>query len=376
MRRLQRRYGTAVERWAGIGPYYAMFPTWFSDAIVERYSSPGDFVLDPFAGRGTAIVSAGSLGRVGLGIEINPVGWVYGRTKLGPAGLDQVAARIEQIGLAGWRFRRSASELPMFFKLCFALDTRCFLLAARQYLDWRRSSVDRTVMALLLVHLHGKSEDSLSNQLRQTKAMSPDYAIRWWRERGMRPPERDPVEFLLGKLTWRYAKGTPRLTGSAMYLGDSVAVLPRISARIKARHISRPKLLLTSPPYRLLANYHYDQWLRLWMLGGPPHALRQGGRHRGKFEGLEKYQSLLTRIFSLSAGLLAEDSVVYVRTSRRADTSRATAKALGAAFPGHLLRRRLRPFSGPTQTHLFGDRSQKEGEIDLILTSDAVRKRR
>jgi hypothetical protein len=374
VRRIQRRYGTAVERWAGVGPYYAMFPTWFSDDIVERYSSPGESVLDPFAGRGTAIVSAGSLGRVGLGIEISPVGWVYGRTKLGPARLDQVVERIEELGSAGWRFRKSAKELPTFFKLCFAMETRSFLLAAREYLDWRRSGVDRTVMALLMVHLHGKSEDALSNQLRQTKAMSPEYAIRWWRERGMRPPERDPVDFLLDKLTWRYAKGTPSLTGSAMYLGDSVAVLPKLSARVEARQLSRPKLMLTSPPYRLLANYHYDQWLRLWLLGGPPHALRQGGRHRGKFEGLEKYERLLAKVFSLSAALLSQDSVIYVRTSRRADTSRATAKALRDAFPQHVLRRRLRPFAGPTQTHLFGDRSQKVGEVDLILTPATIRK--
>lgn len=33
-------------------------------------------------------------------------------------------------------------------------------------------------MALLSVHLHGKRADSLSNQMRQTKSMSPEYAIR------------------------------------------------------------------------------------------------------------------------------------------------------------------------------------------------------
>jgi hypothetical protein len=236
--------------------------------------------------------------------------------------------------------------------------------------------VDRTVMALLLVHLHGKSQDSFSNQLRQTKAMSPDYAVQWWRERGMRPPERDPVEFLLRKLEWRYARGTPRLSGSAMYLGDSLTVLPRIGARLDERQMNHPRLMLTSPPYRELANYHYDQWLRLWMLGGPPNALRQGGRHRGKFESLEKYKAMLTRVFRLSASILARDSVVYVRTSSRKDTYVTTAKALRAAFPQHGLVRRPRPFSRPTQTHLFGDRSTKSGEVDLILMPGRHRKRR
>ena len=42
-----RGYGTPADRWAGMGPYYAMFPTAFSDAVVEKYSRPGDLVLDP-----------------------------------------------------------------------------------------------------------------------------------------------------------------------------------------------------------------------------------------------------------------------------------------------------------------------------------------
>ena len=67
-------------------------------------------------------------------------------------------------------------------------------------------------MALLLVHLHGKRTDSLSNQMRQTKSLSPQYAVRWWDERGLEPPDIDPVEFMKKKLKWRYAKGI-RLCG-------------------------------------------------------------------------------------------------------------------------------------------------------------------
>ena len=40
-------------------------------------------------------------------------------------------------------------------------------------------------MALLMIDLHGKRESALSNQMRQTKAMSPQYAIGWWKERDL-----------------------------------------------------------------------------------------------------------------------------------------------------------------------------------------------
>ena len=75
-------YATAENRWAGVGPYYAMFPVEFADRVVRRYTAPGDIVLDPFAGRGTAIFSAATQQRTGIGIEVNAVGWVYSRAQL------------------------------------------------------------------------------------------------------------------------------------------------------------------------------------------------------------------------------------------------------------------------------------------------------
>lgn len=367
MRVIVRKYSTAADRWAGVGPYYAMFPRWFSNAVITKYTSPGDAVLDPFAGRGTAVFSAATQDRIGIGIEINPVGWVYSRTKLNPAAKEDVEARVRAIGAQAWRYHRAAKELPKFFKSCYSLEVRAFLLAARSQLAWRYSRTDRTMMALLLVHLHGKSSDSLSNQLRQAKSMSPEYAIRWWRERSYKPPDWDPVAFLTKKLVWRYAKGLPEVRRSHIYLGDSLRVLPRIVSSAAAHRIVKPKLLLTSPPYRNVANYHYDQWLRLWLLGGAPDASRDGHRFKGKFENLQTYRNLLTSVFQSCAVLLDRGATVYVRTSERSDTYEATVKSLKSAFPHRPINQRYRPYRHPTQTHLFGDLTPKMGEVDLVL---------
>ena len=40
--------------------------------FIEMYSNPGELVLDPFAGLFTVPVTAMKLGRVGMGIELNP----------------------------------------------------------------------------------------------------------------------------------------------------------------------------------------------------------------------------------------------------------------------------------------------------------------
>jgi len=128
------------------------------------------------------------------------------------------------------------------------------------------------------------------------------------------------------------------------------------------------RLLLTSPPYFDVTNYHYDQWLRLWMLGGAPNACRAGGKYKGKFENRISYQELLLRAFRKSSELLAKDATVYVRTGRQTITRETTVTALRTAFPRHTMSSSARPFTRPTQTRLFGDHTQKVGEMDLVLT--------
>ncbi len=359
-----RLFDTAAKRWAGVGPYYAMFPVAFADEVVSKYTEEKDTVLDPFAGRGTAIFSAAVNGRHGIGIELNPVGWVYARAKLSPASKDEVAERFEVLGRRAVRFADEARALPTFFHRCFNRNVRRFLVAARTDLDWRRNQIDRTAMALLLVNMHGKREASLSNQMRQTKAMSPDYSIEWWDTKQLDPPDVDPVEFMLDRLKWRYAKGVPTVTDSRMYLGDNLDLLSRI------QHIEpkrKARLLLTSPPYFCLTNYHYDQWLRLWLLGGAPNALRVAGRNRGKFEHTAGYKKLLTTTFRKSAACLRPDAVVYVRTGRDNVTRNATRDALREVFPRKRLIEHDRPFERPTQTDLFGEASTSGGEVDQIM---------
>ncbi len=365
------RFGSAENRWIGVGPYYAMFPAAFADQVIAEHTEPGDIVLDPFAGRGTAVYSAAVAGRVGLGVELNPVGWIYCRTKLAPADKDGVEARIRAVRDSSPRFRKAASELPIFFRHCYSKEVREFLVSARQLLNWRQSDIDRTAMAFLLIHLHGKFSDSLSNQMRQTKAMAPNYAVQWWKDRQLEPPQLDPVDFLQKKLDWRYAKGVPRCNPSKVYLGDSTQVLRSLLGTLSRRNLQRASLLLTSPPYFGITNYHYDQWLRLWLLGGPPTDRRTptkyNGKHQGKFANHEVFRALLYAVFARSASLLKKDATVYVRTDRREPTLGMTKAALKMAFPNHDLERVNQALSGETQTRLFGHFAPRFGEVDLVM---------
>ena len=365
-----RRYSTAESRWAGIGPYYAMFPTAFSDEVIRNYTKPGDAVIDPFAGRGTSIFSAAIQHRPATGIEINPVGFVYANTKIKSGECNEVFGRLEDIAQCAGHCREAANALPRFFHCCYSEKVRQFLLAARENLNWRRNKADRTLMTLILISLHGKIGQSLSNQMRQSTAMAPDYCIRWWHEKGLTPPDINPVAFIRKRIKWRYVHGSPQTEKANVFLGDSDRKLSSIAREVREGERAQAKLLFTSPPYHNVTNYYYDQWLRLWMLGGPEQPTAHTSQYGGKFSNRHQYSQLLDRIFAKSRLILSEDAIVYVRTDRKELTYRSTLNALTRNFPEKRLTEILHPLNPERQTKPYsrgGAPKQANCEIDLIL---------
>lgn len=82
-------FGKKVENWLGRDMVYptnvlhgatecgnrqhsAVFPHWLPEWFIKLFTDPGDTVLDPFAGSGTALFAALNLDRNAIGIEIHP----------------------------------------------------------------------------------------------------------------------------------------------------------------------------------------------------------------------------------------------------------------------------------------------------------------
>ncbi len=369
-RKILKGFSTAESRWARFGPYYAMFPLEFAFKVVEKYSKEGDYIIDPFAGRCSSIYAGGVLGRSSLGIEINPVGWLYGTVKLQPASKEEVIERLLEIYRKRNYYKVTASKMDTFYKMCYCDEVLKFLLAARKLLDWKNNNVDATLMSILLIYLHAKIGEGLSNQMRMTKSMGMKYSVDWWRKKKMtKPPKINPYEFIIKKINWRYEKGTPSVTESAVVFGNSAQELIAISDRAVQNNI-KFSLLFTSPPYCSITDYHADQWLRLWLLGGPenPKALKE--KYKGRFVSKEEYYSLLDEVFGLCAKMMANKSTVYVRTDKRAYTLNTTLEILKKHFPKHTVKIIKKPLkeNTKTQTKLYGDQSKKPGEVDIILT--------
>ncbi|MFN8402169.1 MAG: hypothetical protein U0V48_01235 [Anaerolineales bacterium] len=367
---LKPSLSTSIGRWAAVGPYYAMFPLDFAFEVIENYSKLGELVVDPFAGRASSIYAAATKGRFGLGIEINPLGWLYAKVKLKPASMDKVKIRLKNIAKASNSniYKEHAKDLPEFFHWCYSKDVINFLLAARRNLDWKKNHVDRTLMSFILVYLHGKLNQSLSNQMRQTKAMGNIYSVNWWKERKMKAPKIDPYNFLLQRIEWRYDKGLPKTTLNKIKMADSTKVLKQEAENFENRIGKKCSLFFTSPPYYGLTNYHKDQWLRLWMLGGEEEPIWSSEKHKGRFDSQVEYVELLDNIFSTASQIMDENGTVYIRTDTRDFTRNITLELLRKHFPDWKEKIIDAPVTKKTQTMVLGNRSSKQGEVDIILT--------
>ncbi|MBR5920507.1 MAG: site-specific DNA-methyltransferase [Bacteroidales bacterium] len=366
---LTKKNKTAESAWAHFGPYYAMFPLSFAFNVVNKYSKEGDIVLDPFAGRYTSIYAGAVLNRKGIGVEINPVGWLFGNAKLHPAEKEDVVLRLAEIYRRRNYFKKKAREMPEFYHMCFCDEVLKFLLSARKNLDWQNNQIDATLMAFLLVYLHGKKGQSLSNQMRITKSMGMDYSIGWWKKNGMEePPQINPFDYMLGRINWRYKNGIPCVGASSVILGDSTIELDNVSNMIKENN-EKVSLLFTSPPYCAITDYYADQWLRLWLLGGSERLVYSKEKYKGRFDKRDDYYELLDNVFSKCSKLMSDDAIVFVRTDARKFTLEATLEVLKKNFPDYSVSKRLSKLKkgSMSQTALYGNKSSKPAEVDIIM---------
>ena len=270
----------------------------------------GDIVLDPFSGRGTTVFESLLNGRRGIGCDTNPVAVCVSKAKADPPTLEEVLERLGVLERICGRFRSRAPEVSdEFFTLCFHEKTLRQLLFLKKKLGWRTARVDCFIAALVLGCLHGEShrtELCFSNRMPRTISTKPAYSVRWWRQQECIPPERDVFSILRTCAEYRYQSPLPSTKGRVVE-GD----VRRASTLLRS-YRDKVKLVITSPPYVDITDYHEDEWLRLWFLGGPAKPITGKGkddRHRR----VESYWQFLREAWQGVTPLLQESAQVVIR---------------------------------------------------------------
>src|SRR5437016_311555 len=79
-----------------ICPYYTMFPLTFPLGRLKA-AQPGDWVLDPFCGRGTTNFAARLRGLNSVGIDVSPLAVAVAKSKFAYATAEEVSKLARRI---------------------------------------------------------------------------------------------------------------------------------------------------------------------------------------------------------------------------------------------------------------------------------------
>lgn len=263
------------EQWLRLNavcPYYTMFPISFPLEQLKLYPA-ATRVLDPFCGRGTTIYAARLVGVPAVGVDVNPVAVAIAQAKLAKASLASV------VGLARTLLSETAGEVPQgeFWQWCFHSDTLQEIVTLRhKLLGFKATPASELLRAVILGGLHGPrnvGEPSyLSNQMPRTYASKPDYAVKFWQARDLRPVRIDTIA-VIRRRAERLLSELPPKAGGRIILGDATTSIAQMRSKFD--------LIVTSPPYYGMRTYVSDQWLRAWFIGGParvPYATATAGQ--------------------------------------------------------------------------------------------------
>ncbi len=246
-----------------ICPYFTMFPLSFPLRILRR-ASAGDWVLDPFCGRGSALFAARLLGLPSLGLDSNPVAAAIAGAKLVNVTADEITDLARRLLATG----DDAVEAPAgdFWAGCYHPETLAEVCKLRsRLLENCATQAEVALRAVLLGILHGPVNKGLptylSNQMPRTYSTKPKSAVNYWRKRGLEPKRVQVLDAVRRRAGFTFASIPAAVPGKVFQADSRAFTLP---ARQRVF-----RWVITSPPYYGMRSYLPDQWLRNWFLGGP-----------------------------------------------------------------------------------------------------------
>ena len=79
--------------------YRACFKPQLPKFFIDRLTTPGDAVYDPFMGRGTTLIEAALLNRVPHGCDVNPLSIILTQPRLHLPQLEEIETRLAELPL-------------------------------------------------------------------------------------------------------------------------------------------------------------------------------------------------------------------------------------------------------------------------------------
>lgn len=264
--------------------------------VIERYSAPGDTVLDPFMGCGTALVEAARLGRNAWGTDINPLAVRIARAKTEPIdvdALDRFIAWLKRAEAAPERHSAESAHLFEGSEQWFREDVARAIRAIRE----RASALEEAARNFMLIGLSdllkGMSNARMDRTIPQLPA-TPRYVDKkhYYREVDNETRAINPFRRVRSQLA-RMRAAAQAFHREAQ--GRTEAILH--DARELSALGRRADLAVTSPPYWSAQNYQKMHMLSFKVLGlEEPGPAEIGRRARDYVRDMEAVIQQLVRV--------------------------------------------------------------------------------
>lgn len=254
----------------GLHPYPAKFPPQLPAQLIEELTLPGDLVLDPFGGSGTALLEAVRLGRRAAAIDANPVAARLTRVKARGvtakerAELLSLASQSESILVQIARCDRSACDaaslVPDFpNQLKWFASSSIHELAHLRTFVRGYDGITRDVLELAM----GQAAARVSFQESETRYVSV------------------PRTVADGEAVRMFFRDLGRMSRVLPQYGELGALASVIEGDARARETwdkvpkGEASLIVTSPPYPNAYDYHLYHRFRILWTGSDPRDLRR-----------------------------------------------------------------------------------------------------
>ncbi|MGQ0645044.1 MAG: DNA methyltransferase [Elusimicrobiota bacterium] len=248
-------------------PYRACFKPQLPRFFIDRLTRPGDFVLDPFSGRGTTAVEAGLAGRNVAANDINPLGRVLTYPRFFVPSLADLRERLRAVPMDGRA--RADRDLSMFYHP--ATEAELVSLKnhlARRAAAGREDALDRWIRMVATSRLTGHSPGFFSvYTLPPNQAWSPERQVLINRKLGQRPEYRDVKELIYRKSAALAAGLSPSDLKNLRRAGRAGHFLCEDARSLAGLPDGFVQLTVTSPPFLDVVQYARDNWLRAWFNG-------------------------------------------------------------------------------------------------------------
>jgi hypothetical protein len=242
-----------------------MFPLSFPFGALSS-SRSGEWIFDPFCGRGTTILAARLRGLPSVGVDSNPVAGAIAASKMARVRPSEISALARGILEDPPPGPVPGTPHGEFWSLCYAPKTlRDICRIRNSLLNQCTSRLEVALRALILGILHGPTNKGkptyLSNRMPRTYSTKPAPAIRYWRKHRLKPVEIDVLDAIQRRARFSFAAMPPSTPGMIVTGDSRIVSFERLAPRYT--------WVITSPPYYGMRSYVPDQWLRNWFLGGP-----------------------------------------------------------------------------------------------------------